>query len=86
VAHGKVLDVIVEVLIDRAKDSPGRRLHRRRTSSAGGAPPRMRDDGAISWRVAIQRHTPSARQLHYWVLPSGLIELDEVGVHSSGLA
>jgi hypothetical protein len=85
VSHEKVLDVIVDVLTGRAKDTPGRRMHRRRMGSAGGAPVRKRDDGAVSWRVAIQRGTPGARQLHYWEQPSGRIELDQVGVHDEGL-
>ncbi|MDR1428585.1 MAG: hypothetical protein LBJ08_12665, partial [Bifidobacteriaceae bacterium] len=86
VARTKVLDVIVDVLTKRDKDLSGRRLHRLRTGSPGGAPARQRGDGAQACRVAIQRGTPAARQLHYWKLPSGKIELDQVGVHDQGLA
>jgi hypothetical protein len=85
VGRGKVLAVIVDVLTDRAKDAAGRRMHRLRSSSAGNSPIRKRDDGALAFRVALQRGTPAARQLHYWQLPSGQIELAQVGVHDDGL-
>jgi hypothetical protein len=85
VTRGKVLDVIVDVLTGRAKDSAGRRQHRLRSSSAGGSPTRSREDGARAWRVALQRGAPAARQLHYWKLPTGVIELEQVGVHDDGL-
>jgi len=74
----KVLEVVVDVLTGRAADLPGRALHRRRATKAGQY--LTRDDGALAWRVAIQRGTPSARRLHYWQLGQH-IELDKVGVH-----
>jgi hypothetical protein len=81
----KVLTVIVEVLVKRAKDSHGRTMHRLRSSSAGGSPTRKRDDGAVAMRVALQRGAPAARQLHFWRKQGGRIELDQVGVHDEGL-
>jgi len=74
----KVLEVVVDVLTGRAQDIPGRALHRRREKRGG--PYLARDDGAVGWRVAIQRGAPSARRLHYWQLGQQ-IELDKVGVH-----
>ncbi|MDR1294063.1 MAG: hypothetical protein LBK59_03765 [Bifidobacteriaceae bacterium] len=85
VAREKVLTVIVNVLTNRAKDSEGRNLHRLRSGSAGGAPTRKRDDGAVAMRVALQRGTPAARQLHFWRLSGGRIELHRVGVHDAEL-
>ncbi|MDR1151718.1 MAG: hypothetical protein LBK72_04440 [Bifidobacteriaceae bacterium] len=85
VGKDKVLTVIVNVLTNRAKDSEGRNLHRLRFGSAGGAPTRKRDDGAVAMRVALQRGTPAARQLHFWQLPGGRIELHRVGVHDDEL-
>jgi hypothetical protein len=42
---------------------------------------RVRNDGAIAWRASLQVNTPSARRIHYWVLPSGQIELARVAAH-----
>lgn len=82
VPAAKVADVVFEVLTDRAKDLTGRDLHQLRESEAGGAPYRRRpEDGATSWRVALQRNTPGARRLHYWRLPNGRVELSRVGHH-----
>ncbi|MDR0945218.1 MAG: hypothetical protein LBM66_03535, partial [Bifidobacteriaceae bacterium] len=86
VDRGKVVDVIVEVLTGRVVEkASSRRLHRLRESSGGGTPGRTRADGAVAMRVAIQHGTPGARQLHYWQLPNGGIELIKVGVHDEDL-
>lgn len=82
----KALKAAVDVLTGRADQLSGRELHRRRVSSAGGAPYLVREDGAYAMRCAIERNTSSARRLHYWVLPGGEIELNDVSVHDSVLA
>jgi len=74
----KVLEVVVDVLTGRAADLFSRALHRRRETKAG--PYLTRDDGAVAWRVAIQRGAHSAKRLHYWQNGQH-IELDKVGVH-----
>ncbi|MCL1897928.1 MAG: hypothetical protein FWG16_03805 [Micrococcales bacterium] len=74
----KVLEVVVDVLTGRAQDLSGRQLHRRKVTQAGRN--LVRQDGAVGWRVAIQRGAPSARRLHYWQI-GPRIELDKVGVH-----
>ncbi|MBX3195982.1 MAG: hypothetical protein KF727_12895 [Microbacteriaceae bacterium] len=72
---------VVDVLTDRAKDLPGRELHRLRTGESGGDAPRVRpEDGAAAWRAAIELHTPSARRLHYWQV-GNRIELARVALH-----
>lgn len=81
VSREKVAAVVVEVLTGLAKDLPGRDLHRLRTGVAGNSPAVTREDGAVAWRAALQRETPSARRLHYWELPGGLVELSRVVAH-----
>jgi hypothetical protein len=69
VSRDKVLAVVVEVLTGIAVQKTGRDLHQLRTSDGGGSPYVVRpEDGAQSWRVALQRETPQARRLHYWRL------------------
>ena len=84
IPRDKVLDVLVEVLTDRAKEIPGRELHQLR-ESASSPVQRVRADGARAWRCALQVNTPSARRLHFWRLPDGGIELDQVATHDGGL-
>jgi hypothetical protein len=84
ITRDKVVDVLVEVLTDRAKEINGRELHPLRVSEASQEQ-RVREDGARAWRCALQIHTPSARRLHFWRLVDGSIELDRVGTHDQGL-
>lgn len=84
IGRDKVLDVLVEVLSDRAKEIPGRDLHPLRESESSQTQ-LVRSDGAKAWRCALQVHTPSARRLHFWKLPDGSIELDTVGTHDGQL-
>lgn len=77
----RVADVVMEVLTGKARESSGREVHQLRSGESGGAPQLVRSDGARAWRVSLQRNTPSARRLHYWVLTDGSIELAKVGVH-----
>lgn len=83
IGRDKVLDVLVDVLTDRAKDIPGRELHPLRESESSPVQ-RSRADGARGWRCAMQVSTPSARRLHFWRLADGSIELDRVGTHDEG--
>lgn len=77
----KAMRTIVDVLLDRAKDIPGRDLHRLRTGGGGDDAYRVRlEDGAQAWRAAIEIKSASARRLHYWVL-DGRIELSRVVLH-----
>lgn len=79
----KIVEVVAHIAADRAHEIPGIQAHPWRTGE-GGAPQRQREDGAKGWRAALQINTPSARRIHYWVLPSPdgrVVELDEVGVH-----
>src|SRR5699024_10441184 len=78
----KVADVVFEVLTGLARQNPSRELHRLRCGPGGEDPVRVRDeDGAQAWRASLQVKTPAARRLHYWVLPSGRIELARVTTH-----
>ena len=77
----KVADVVFEIATGLAQQLPSREVHHLRTGTGGDDPVRTRDDGAIAWRASLQVNTPSARRIHYWVLPSGLIELARVATH-----
>jgi hypothetical protein len=77
----KVADVAFEIVTGLAPQLPSREAHHLRTGSGGDDPVRVRDDGAIAWRASLQVNTPSARRIHYWVLPSGQIELARVATH-----
>ncbi len=77
----KVADVVFEILTDRAKDLAGRELHALRAGEGAASGQLMRDDGAAAWRAALQRNTPSARRIHYWLLPDGSVELSRVVLH-----
>jgi len=76
----KALKCILDVLIDRAKNIPGRDLHPLRQGSGGSDPQRVREDGARGWRAAIEINAASARRLHFWVNGTQ-IELSQVSVH-----
>ena len=77
----KVADVVFEIVTGLAPQLPSREVHHLRTGSGGDDPVRVRDDGAIAWRASLQVNTPSARRIHYWVLPSGQVELARVATH-----
>lgn len=79
----KVADVVFEVLTGLAAQLTSRELHRLRTGLGGDDPIRERADGAVAWRASLQVNTPSARRLHYWVLPGGQIELARVATHDN---
>ncbi|WP_188744726.1 hypothetical protein [Agromyces bauzanensis] len=66
----KAMKAVVDVLTGRADQMDSREAHRLRTSDAGGSLYVVRDDSAHAMRCAIERNTPSARRLHYWLLPS----------------
>jgi hypothetical protein len=82
VTEEKVADVVFEVVTHRAEQLAGRDMHRLRAGSGGDDPVRTREeDGAVCWRVALQRNTASARRLHFWRLPDGRVELSRVVLH-----
>ena len=56
-------------------------MHRLRTGLGGDDPVRVRKDGAAAWRASLQVNTPSARRIHYWVLPNGQVEFARVATH-----
>ncbi|NYE38627.1 hypothetical protein F4692_003777 [Nocardioides cavernae] len=77
----KVADVAFEIVTGLAPQLPSREVHHLRAGPGGDDPVRVRDDGAIAWRASLQVNTPSARRIHYWVLPTGQIELARVATH-----
>ena len=55
-------------------------MHRLRAGPGGDDPVVVREDGAVCWRAAVQRHSPAARRLHYWRLGDAF-ELSRVTLH-----
>lgn len=86
VPRAKVHDVIVEVLTKLARELDGRDLHQLRESAGGGSRVVKRSDGAVCWRVALQREAASARRMHFWELPGDRVELSRVGLHDDVIA
>lgn len=77
----KVADVVFEIVTDLAPQLPSREVHRLRTGQGGDDSVRVRGDGAVAWRASLQVNTPSARRIHYWVLPTGQVEVTRVATH-----
>ncbi|MCD1269740.1 hypothetical protein B5M43_012985 [Microbacterium sp. MEC084] len=82
----KAMRAVVDVVTGRAHAVNGRDLHPWRSGTGGDDPQRIRDvDGAKGWRCAIEKNSPSARRLHYWVLRNGTaggqVELSRVVLH-----
>ncbi|GAB2518647.1 hypothetical protein GCM10027064_15400 [Microbacterium petrolearium] len=82
----KAMRAVVDVVTGRAHAVNGRDLHPWRSGTGGDDPQRIRDvDGAKGWRCAIEKNSPSARRLHYWVLrigtAGGQVELSRVVLH-----
>lgn len=76
-----VAEVVCHVVAGRAHQLHGLQVHQLRQSLGGDTAQRVRSDGAKAWRCAVQVNTPSARRLHWRVLPDGSVELDRVSVH-----
>jgi predicted RNA-binding protein with RPS1 domain len=81
VSREKITEVCAHVVSGRAPHVPGLEVHPLRVSEVGGAPQRVREDGAKAWRCSLQVSTPAARRLHYWQLPEGETELAKVVYH-----
>lgn len=81
IARRRLAEVCADVVCGRAAERPGLELHPLRVGEGGEAPQRVRADGAKAYRVALQVHAPSARRLHYWLLPDSRIEFAKVVYH-----
>jgi predicted RNA-binding protein with RPS1 domain len=79
----KVVEVCAQVASGRAHEVPGRAVHELTEGSTG--PEIIRSsDGAKAWRCALQVGSPSARRLHWWVIPGSsgpTIEFANVAIH-----
>jgi hypothetical protein len=80
----KVVSAVMHVACGRAAEINGRNPHKLRTGAGGNDPERTRtSDGAEAWRCNVQTNSPSARRLHYWKTPSGVVEFVSVVVHDN---
>ncbi|QAY59538.1 hypothetical protein ET475_05765 [Microbacterium protaetiae] len=77
----KAMRAVVDVATGRVAEIPSRDLHRLREGTGGDDPYVVRADGAKCWRASIESNAPSARRLHYWELPGGVVELSRVVLH-----
>jgi len=85
ISREKVTDVVVEIATGIASELAGREVHRLREGAAGDSRHVTREDGAVCWRASLQVGTSSARRIHYWMLPGGIIEFSRVTVHDDFL-
>lgn len=76
----KAMRAVVDVVTHRISQVSSRQPHLLRDGARGPSRER-RSDGARCWRAYIEQHAPSARRLHYWTLPGGLVELSRVVLH-----
>lgn len=79
-SRAKVVDVVVKVVTGLAKDQPRHEVHVLRISESGNSPAVTHADGAVCWRAALRRDTPSARRLYYWVR-GDVVELSRLVAH-----
>ncbi|WP_167043507.1 hypothetical protein [Salinibacterium sp. ZJ454] len=77
----KALKAAVDVLTGRVRELPTRRPHPLREGDGMSESDVVRSDGARCMRVHVEKNVASARRLHYWVLPDGMIELSRVVLH-----
>jgi hypothetical protein len=79
----KVVEVCAQVASGRAHEIHGRAVHELSEGAAARSVLRAADD-AKAWRCALQVGSPSARRLHWWVVPGAggvTIEFASVAVH-----
>lgn len=80
--HGKIVDVIVEILTGLVRRIDGRDLHELRTGTGGEAPVRRTADGDAYWRAALQLNSPGGRRIHFYTRrANGVIVLSSVRTH-----
>lgn len=80
--HGKIVDVIVEILTGLVKRIDGRDLHELRTGTGGETPVRRTADGDAYWRAALQLNSPGGRRIHFYTRRSdGVVVLSSVRTH-----
>ncbi len=80
VSWRKLAEVVADVVVADPARLSALENHELRVTESGGAPAVAREDGAVCYRVALQRNSPSARRLHYW-RRGDLVELSRVVLH-----
>jgi len=84
-AQQAILETVFEraafAAIGRLHEIAGAKLHPVRTTQAADSPQVERADGAKLWRCMVTKAGAGYR-LHYWSLPGGGVELDEILVES----
>jgi regulator of replication initiation timing len=78
----KALRCAMEAVTGFISKNPAREVHALRTGDGANDAPIIRpSDSARCLRAYIERNTPQARRLHYWVVANGRIELSRVVIH-----
>lgn len=81
------MEACAHVAAGRAHEIPAYEQHQLRSGHAG-TPQRVRADGGRAWRLSLQANTPSARRMHFWVVPGTdgrVVEFDRVGLHDDDI-
>lgn len=84
VGVAKIVEVCAQVASGRARELAGRSVHEFRSGAPGSPGVARAADGAKAFRCSLQEGTPSARRLHWWMIPGGdgpTIEFASVAVH-----
>lgn len=79
--HGKIVDVIVEILTGLVYRMEGRDTHPLRTGSGGDDPERRTPQGEVYMRAALQRGAPGGRRIHFYKRRDGVVVLCSVRLH-----
>lgn len=80
----KVIEVCAQVACGRAQDIPARAVHELLEGKGGAAAYVREADRAKAWRCSLQDGSPSARRLHWWLVPGSdgaTVEFASVAVH-----
>jgi hypothetical protein len=77
----KVLRRIVDIITTPPGATHSWNEHTLRSGIGDDNPAVVRGDGARCVRVEVERDTPSARRLHYWRMPDGVVEFSRVVRH-----
>lgn len=77
----KALRAMLDILSGDSGRLNAREVHALRQSEGANSPDVVRSDGAKCLRAYIEEKSPSARRLHYWLLPHNEIEFSRVVLH-----
>jgi hypothetical protein len=79
----KTVRVILDIATGRNAVEHKHTVHEKFTQLGG--PQEVRSDGALLWRVHLEKEVPAAKRLHYWLRKDGFIDFGWVANHDDDL-